>query len=40
LGWFKRGKFFENKGEEKKMKQRESFERRIGTVGGTCGRKP
>jgi hypothetical protein len=31
LGWFKRREILENKGEEKKMKQR-SFERRIGKV--------
>jgi hypothetical protein len=32
LGWFKRGNILENKGEEKKMKQRERFERKIKRV--------
>jgi hypothetical protein len=35
----KRGSYREQK-EEKKKRQRVNFDRRIGRVGGICGRKP
>jgi hypothetical protein len=35
----KRGRVLENKEEEKKMKSKVFFGRRIGRIGGTCDRK-